>query len=103
MILNTGSRTDIPAFFGGWLLNRFREGFVMARNPYRPELVTRYRLDPQAVDAAIKRAARCPISTTHLNLPQSLAYPRYPSTSIVAATAATRASRPRTIKSRRPG
>ena len=50
MILNTGCRTDIPAFFGEWLCNRVREGFVMARNPYRPELVTRYRLDPQVVD-----------------------------------------------------
>ena len=50
MILNTGCRTDIPAFFGEWLCNRVREGFVMARNPYRPELVTRYRLDPRVVD-----------------------------------------------------
>ncbi len=50
MIINTGCRTDIPAFFGEWLCNRVREGFVMARSPFRPELVTRYRLDPQVVD-----------------------------------------------------
>lgn len=50
MILNTGMRTDIPAFYSEWLMNRIREGFVMVRNPYRPELVTRYALDPKVVD-----------------------------------------------------
>ena len=50
MILNTGSRTDIPAFFGEWFENRLREGFVLTRNPYYPSQVTRYRLDPSLVD-----------------------------------------------------
>ncbi|MBR4456048.1 MAG: DUF1848 domain-containing protein [Solobacterium sp.] len=50
MILNTGSRTDIPAFYSEWFANRLREGFVLVRNPYYPALVTRYELDPQTVD-----------------------------------------------------
>ncbi len=50
MILNTGCRTDIPAYFSEWFYRRVSEGFVMARNPYRPELVTRYALDPRVVD-----------------------------------------------------
>ena len=50
MILNTGCRTDIPAYFSDWFYRRVAEGYVMARNPYRPELVTRYALDPQVVD-----------------------------------------------------
>ncbi|MBS7265250.1 MAG: DUF1848 family protein [Treponema sp.] len=33
MILNTGQRTDIPAFFPEWLANRIKEGFVLVRNP----------------------------------------------------------------------
>ena len=53
MILNTGSRTDIPAFFSDWFYRRVGEGFVMARNPYRPELVSRYALDPQVVDSIV--------------------------------------------------
>ncbi|MCH3951323.1 MAG: DUF1848 domain-containing protein [Acidaminococcus sp.] len=53
MILNTGSRTDIPAFFTPWLLNRIREGYVLVRNPYRPDWVTRYRIDPAVVDAIV--------------------------------------------------
>ena len=51
MIINTGSRTDIPAFFSTWFYNRIREGYVLARNPYNPVFVTRYRLDPSVVDA----------------------------------------------------
>ena len=50
MILNTGQRTDIPAFYAPWLANRLREGYVCVRNPYDPSQVTRYRLDPAVVD-----------------------------------------------------
>ncbi|MBP5451498.1 MAG: DUF1848 family protein, partial [Treponema sp.] len=27
MIIQTGQRTDIPAFYSKWLLNRLRQGF----------------------------------------------------------------------------
>ena len=50
MIINTGMRTDIPAFYSEWFINRIREGYVMARNPYRPDWITRYELDPEVVD-----------------------------------------------------
>ena len=50
MILNTGQRTDIPAFYSEWFASRLREGFVCVRNPYNPVQVTRYRLDPSVVD-----------------------------------------------------
>ncbi len=51
MIINTGQRTDIPAFYADWFANRLREGFVCVRNPYDPRQVSRYRLDPAVVDA----------------------------------------------------
>ena len=50
MIIQTGMRTDIPAFYHEWLINRIKEGFVMARNPYDPTQVTRYSLSPEVVD-----------------------------------------------------
>ena len=50
MIINTGQRTDIPAFYDEWFANRLREGFVCVRNPYDPQQVSRYRLDPSVVD-----------------------------------------------------
>ncbi len=50
MVLNTGLRTDIPAFYSDWFYARLREGSVHVRNPYRPEQVTVYRLSPDVVD-----------------------------------------------------
>lgn len=50
MIINTGQRTDIPAFYSQWFANRLQAGFVLVRNPYNPKSVTRYRLSPDVVD-----------------------------------------------------
>ena len=43
-------RTDIPAFYSKWLINRIREGYVLVRNPYYPNQVTKYNLSPEVVD-----------------------------------------------------
>lgn len=53
MIINTGSRTDIPAYYSEWFYNRIKEGYVLARNPYYPEQVTKYRLTPELIDLII--------------------------------------------------
>jgi hypothetical protein len=43
-------RTDIPAFYSKWLLNRIKEGYVLVRNPYYQSQVTKYSLSPDVVD-----------------------------------------------------
>ena len=50
MILQTGMRTDIPAFYSKWFINRIKEGYVLVRNPYDPTMLTKYSLEPSAVD-----------------------------------------------------
>ena len=50
MIINTGGRTDTVQYFSKWLLKRFEEGYVLARNPLFPNKVTRYELTPDKVD-----------------------------------------------------
>lgn len=50
MIINTGQRTDIPAFYSEWFANRLKEGYVCVRNPFDSGQVSRYRLDPAVVD-----------------------------------------------------
>ncbi len=50
MIINTGNRTDIPAFFSEWFYNRIKEKYVLVRNPYYLEQVTKYALNPDVVD-----------------------------------------------------
>ena len=53
MIINTGQRTDIPAFYTPWFLRRLAEGFVLVRNPFNPRQITRYRLSPEVVDCIL--------------------------------------------------
>ena len=46
MILNTGARTDTVQ----WLLKRFEEGYVYARNPLFPNKDVKYELSPEKID-----------------------------------------------------
>ena len=50
MIISASVRTDLPAFYSRWFLNRIREGYVLVRNPYNPSSVTRYLLNSDVVD-----------------------------------------------------
>ena len=53
MIINTGARSDTVQHYTPWLLRRFEEGYVLARNPLFPNKVTRYELDPVVVDCVV--------------------------------------------------
>lgn len=50
MIINTGTKTDIPSFFSEWFYHRIDEGFVYARSPYVPHRVTKFTLSSDVVD-----------------------------------------------------
>ncbi|MDE6700200.1 MAG: DUF1848 domain-containing protein [Acetatifactor sp.] len=53
MILNTGSRTDIPAYYSDWFYNRIQAGYVLVRNPYYPTQITKYLLNPEVIDIIV--------------------------------------------------
>jgi len=53
MIISASRRTDIPAFYGDWFINRIKEGFAMYRNPMRPTQVFAVSLLPEDVDAIV--------------------------------------------------
>lgn len=53
MIISASRRTDIPAFYGDWLLARIGEGFVDVRNPMNPGQIRRVRLLPEDVDCFV--------------------------------------------------
>lgn len=53
MIVNTGSRTDIPVFYSEWFYQRIKEGYVLVRNPYYPQQVSKIYLDPAVVDVLV--------------------------------------------------
>lgn len=53
MILSIDFRTDIPAFYSEWILNRFKEGYLMFRNPAVPTTVHKVILDKQHIEGII--------------------------------------------------
>lgn len=53
MIISASRRTDIPAFYAPWFLNRLREGHVLVPNPFDPRSVSRVSLRPDAVDCIV--------------------------------------------------
>ena len=50
MIISASRRTDIPAFYPEWFMNRLREGEVLIPNPYNRKKITRIGLSPDTVD-----------------------------------------------------
>lgn len=53
MIISASRRTDIPAFYAEWFLNRLKSGYVLVRNPYNPKQVTKIDLSPEIVDCIV--------------------------------------------------
>ena len=53
MILAIDFRTDIPAFYGDWLLNRFEEGYLYFRNPSFPNTIHKVILDNDHIEGII--------------------------------------------------
>lgn len=53
MIISASRRTDIPAFFTGWFMNRIREQCVYVRNPVNAHQVSKISLHPDVVDCIV--------------------------------------------------
>jgi hypothetical protein len=77
MIISASRRTDIPAFYSAWLLNRLREGFVLVRNPFNPSQVSRVPLDPKTVDGIVFWTKNPAPMLAHLSEIDRLGYPYY--------------------------
>ncbi|MCC6345845.1 MAG: DUF1848 domain-containing protein [Nitrospirales bacterium] len=52
MIISASRRTDLPAFYTEWFMNRIREGYALVRNPFSGK-ESRVDLSPSAVDAIV--------------------------------------------------
>ena len=53
MILSASRRTDIPALYGEWLVNRLAAGEVLIPQPYRAHHATRLLFSPETVDVLV--------------------------------------------------
>ena len=53
MIVSVSRRTDIPAFYSKWFLNRIRRGWCLVPNPFNANQVSRVTLAAAEVDAFV--------------------------------------------------
>lgn len=53
MIISASRRTDIPAFYSEWFINRIKEGFLDVRNPMNNRQISRLLLLPDIVDCIV--------------------------------------------------
>ncbi|MFH1190073.1 MAG: DUF1848 domain-containing protein [Candidatus Omnitrophota bacterium] len=52
-IISASRRTDIPAFYSEWFMNRIRAGYCTVPNPFNPKQISRVSLKPQDVHAIV--------------------------------------------------
>ena len=77
MIISASRRTDIPAFYGEWFMNRLRAGEVFVRNPMQSKQVSRILLSPETVDAIVFWTKNPENFLHHLPEIDALGYPYY--------------------------
>ncbi len=53
MIISVSRRTDIPAFYSKWFMNRIKDGYVLVQNPYNTKQIRKVFLTPFQVDAIV--------------------------------------------------
>lgn len=53
MIISASRRTDIPAFYSDWFIQRIHEGFVYVRNPLNIHKISKIELNPDIVDGIV--------------------------------------------------
>ena len=53
MIISASRRTDIPAFYADWFINRLNAGYCLVKNPFNPAQIKRISLLPEDVDGIV--------------------------------------------------
>ena len=53
MIISASRRTDIPAYYSDWMINRIRERYTLVRNPVNIHQVSKINIDPEVVDCIV--------------------------------------------------
>lgn len=77
MILSVSRRTDIPAYYAAWFMNRLRDGYVLTQNPMNPKQISRVSLSPDVVDCIVFWTKDPQPMFEYLNTLDAMGYPYY--------------------------
>ena len=53
MLISASRRTDIPAFYADWFINRLNAGHCLVKNPFNPQQIRRVSLLSEDVDGIV--------------------------------------------------
>lgn len=53
MIISASRRTDIPAYYSEWFINRVKQSYLYVRNPMNRHQIGKINLDPSVVDGIV--------------------------------------------------
>jgi len=77
VIISASRRTDIPAFYADWFMNRVKAGFCNVPNPFNRNQVSRISLNPDNVDIIAFWTRHPRPLFSHLDRLDSLGYRYY--------------------------
>ena len=53
MILSVSRRTDIPALYTEWFMERIKQGYVYVKNPFNAKQISKINITPEVVDCIV--------------------------------------------------
>jgi hypothetical protein len=53
MIISASRRTDIPAFYAEWFINRLKQGSFLVKNPYNGNSISRIAFTRESIDCIV--------------------------------------------------
>lgn len=77
LIISASRRTDIPAFYGKWFINRIKDGYFYRVNPFNANQVKGFSLMPEDVDAIVFWTKNPAPFIKHLNTLDEMGYNYY--------------------------
>ncbi len=77
MIISASRRTDIPAFYGDWFMDKVRRSYCLVANPFNPRQVKKVSLKREDVDLFVFWTKNPEPFLPHLEELDSKGYPFY--------------------------
>ncbi len=77
MVISASRRTDIPALYPQWFMNRLREGYLLVRNPMNYNQISKIILTPENIDCIVFWTKDARPFIKHLNEINTLGYKYY--------------------------
>ena len=77
MIISASRRTDIPAFYPEWFINRLKEGFTYIKNPRNPNRIASVTLNTEIVDCIVFWTKNPRPMLSKLEIIDKMGYPYY--------------------------